>query len=361
MLFVYCCVCRPLPEHKTHAHTQNTKNTHPCTNATQDTLFEPGTFVAQSRHHNLIAFAVDASLMLKVLRSAAGAPVERLEAKLLQKAVPVPGQDEPEQRPFMSFTARVRVDALCVAGSVVVSRGGAERGRGICVHMCSFCAGANSKQQTNLNAAHTQHAPSPPPFQKQGSSVTIVQDLPISKPFVPSEIDRVAAAKAVRSYAPLYLDLLSGGARLPALIERLKAVGAVLALATCKVRGGVVVVARCWDVLVVMWAGSACLLLCLLAPPRRILPLELTCLRTFLPPAGCTAHKHIETQTHPNTQTQNGDLHLRVSATNVALGTQLQGLTVMPASEPRDDGGGDEDACCAAFDCLDCSCLASPL
>lgn len=66
--------------------------------------------------------------------------------------------------------------------------------------------------------------------------MSIVQDLPISKPFVPSEIDRVAAAKAIQAYSPLYLDLLSGGPRLQAVIERLKAIGTVLNLATCKVR-----------------------------------------------------------------------------------------------------------------------------
>lgn len=66
--------------------------------------------------------------------------------------------------------------------------------------------------------------------------VSIVQDLPISKPFVPSEIDRVAAAKAVQEYAPRYLDLLSGGPRLHSVIERIKSLGAVLNLATCNVR-----------------------------------------------------------------------------------------------------------------------------
>jgi len=67
--------------------------------------------------------------------------------------------------------------------------------------------------------------------------VSIVQDLPISKPFVPSEIDRVAQAKAVTAYAPLYLDLLSAGPRLQGVIERIKSIGAVLKLATCNVRG----------------------------------------------------------------------------------------------------------------------------
>ncbi|KIY96220.1 HUS1 checkpoint protein [Monoraphidium neglectum] len=165
----------------------------------KDVLFEPGTFNVQSRHHNLIAFSVDVGLLLKVLRSASGNDTERLEVKLVQKSVAMPGQEEPVQMPFMSFTAR-------------------------------------------------------------GTSVCIVQDLPISKPFTPSEIDRVAAAKSVTQYAPVYLDLSSGGPRLQAVIERLKSIGPVLRLGICK----------------------------------------------------------------------NGDLHIQVSATNVMLGAQLQGLSVMP-------------------------------
>ena len=84
----------------------------------------------------------------------------------------------------------------------------------------------------------------PPPAPRlQGSAVSIVQDLPISKPLVPSDIDRVAQAKAITTYAPLYLDLASGGDRLQAVIERMKPIGTVLRLVTCKVtraraRGG---------------------------------------------------------------------------------------------------------------------------
>ena len=62
--------------------------------------------------------------------------------------------------------------------------------------------------------------------------------MPISKPFVPSEIDRVAAAKSVTQYAPVYLDLGSGGPRLQPVIERLKSIGPVLLLAICKVGPG---------------------------------------------------------------------------------------------------------------------------
>lgn len=74
----------------------------------QDVLFEQGSFNVQSRHHNLIAFSLDVGLLLKVLRSASGADTERLEVKLAQKPVRVPGAEEPEMKPFMTFTARVR-------------------------------------------------------------------------------------------------------------------------------------------------------------------------------------------------------------------------------------------------------------
>lgn len=183
----------------------NTDGAHVCARMNTDVLFEAGSFTVVSRHHNFIAFSVDAALLLKVLRSASGNETERLEVKLAQKPVQIPGQDEPEQRPFMSFTA-------------------------------------------------------------VGNSVSIVQDLPISKPFTPSEIDRVANAKAVSQYSELYLDLLSAGPRLQSIIDRMKSIGAVLNLVTCK----------------------------------------------------------------------NGDLHVQVTATNVMLGAQLQGLIVVPATTTSD-------------------------
>ncbi|KAI8470282.1 MAG: DNA damage checkpoint protein [Monoraphidium minutum] len=162
------------PEQFCIVQTQvNSAGAHVCARINTDVLFEPGSFSVMSRHHNLIAFSADVGLLLKVLRSASGNDTERLEAKLVQKPVPVPGQDTPTQMPFMSFTAR-------------------------------------------------------------GASVCIVQDLPISKPFSPAEIDAVAAAKSVAAYAPLYLDLACGGPRLQAVIDRLRSIGPVLRLATCK-------------------------------------------------------------------------------------------------------------------------------
>ena len=83
------------------------QNRRPAARRLQDVLFEPGSFNVQSRHHNLIAFSLDVGLLLKVLRSASGNASDRLEVKLVQKSVRVPGQEEAEPRPFMSFTARV--------------------------------------------------------------------------------------------------------------------------------------------------------------------------------------------------------------------------------------------------------------
>jgi hypothetical protein len=45
----------------------------------------------------------------------------------------------------------------------------------------------------------------------QGTALSLVQDLPISKPCTPSEIDQLAAAKEVATLCPFYLDLKSAG------------------------------------------------------------------------------------------------------------------------------------------------------
>ena len=145
---------------------------------------------------------------------------------------------------------------------------------------------------------------------RQGTVVSIVQDLPISKPFVPSEIDRVAAAKAVVEYAPCYLDLLSGGPRLQSVIERIKSLGSVLTMATCNVGGAQT---GAWIPGHAHGNGTCVARGAQLAHPALK--------RSFAHPHRCKP------------SLQNGDLHVQVSATNVMLGAQLQGLTVVPASE----------------------------
>lgn len=76
----------------------------------QERLFQLSTFRVQSRHFNLIAFAVDVGLLLKVLRSASSSAqdAETLDVKLTQRNVAVPGTQETEAKPFLCFTSRVR-------------------------------------------------------------------------------------------------------------------------------------------------------------------------------------------------------------------------------------------------------------
>ncbi len=79
-----------------------------CAWTPQDVLFEPETFKVQSRHFNLIAFSLELALLLKVLRSAGANAADSLEARLTQKPVVVPGEAEPQSKPFLSFACRVR-------------------------------------------------------------------------------------------------------------------------------------------------------------------------------------------------------------------------------------------------------------
>lgn len=138
-----------------------------------DVLFQQNTLKLQSRHLNLIAFAVDVALLLKALRSAASNDAETVEVKLTQKAVIVPGSHDAENKPFLCFTAK-------------------------------------------------------------GTSLSLVQDLPIGKPCTPREIDDLVAARTVTSLCPFYLDLSSAGPRLTAVVDRLKALSSVVQTATCK-------------------------------------------------------------------------------------------------------------------------------
>lgn len=70
----------------------------------------------------------------------------------------------------------------------------------------------------------------------QGSSLALVQDLPVSKPYTAGEIDALVAAKDVAALCPWYVDLAPAGARLVGLCERLRALGPAAAVTICKVR-----------------------------------------------------------------------------------------------------------------------------
>lgn len=72
-------------------------------------LFESSRYTIQSRHHNLIGFAIDVALFVRVLRSAASHDAAHsLEVKLTTKDVPAgAGSTETVNKPFLCFMAKV--------------------------------------------------------------------------------------------------------------------------------------------------------------------------------------------------------------------------------------------------------------
>jgi hypothetical protein len=81
----------------------------------QERIFNTESFRVASRHFNLVAFAVDVGLLLKVLKSAVTNAPDTLDVKLTQCAVAVPGCEEVENKPFLCFTARVSIAATAAA------------------------------------------------------------------------------------------------------------------------------------------------------------------------------------------------------------------------------------------------------
>ncbi|KAG1670188.1 hypothetical protein FOA52_014964 [Chlamydomonas sp. UWO 241] len=113
-----------------------------------DVLFESTSYRCQSKHHNLIAFQVEVGLLLRVLRSASTNGADSLEVKLTQKNMA--GKEsvggERTTQPFLTFTGL-------------------------------------------------------------GDTMSIIQDVPISKPYSPSEIDQLCESKEVTTLCPYYVDL----------------------------------------------------------------------------------------------------------------------------------------------------------
>ncbi|KAF6255077.1 DNA damage checkpoint protein [Scenedesmus sp. NREL 46B-D3] len=142
---------------------------------TVERMFSTESFRVASRHFNLVAFAVDVGLLLKVLKSAVTNAPDTLDVKLTQCVVAVPGCEEVENKPFLCFTAR-------------------------------------------------------------GDGVSLVQELPIGKPCGSSDIDSLVAAKDVASLCPWYLDLASGSgsAGLARVVDRMRALSSSMQVALCK-------------------------------------------------------------------------------------------------------------------------------
>lgn len=70
---------------------------------------------------------------------------------------------------------------------------------------------------------------------QQGSALSLVQDLPISKPCTASEINSLVSMADVPALCPYYLDLMAIKPRLAAAVDRMKALSSVVHVALCKV------------------------------------------------------------------------------------------------------------------------------
>lgn len=69
----------------------------------------------------------------------------------------------------------------------------------------------------------------------QGSALSLVQDLPISKPLTASEINSLSGMVVLPSLCSFYSDLKGVQPRLAAAVDRMKALSGVVHVALCKV------------------------------------------------------------------------------------------------------------------------------
>jgi hypothetical protein len=67
--------------------------------------------------------------------------------------------------------------------------------------------------------------------------MSILQEMPISKPYSAEEIDHLVNLATTTSLAPYYVDVGPCSTTLLAMIDRMKSVSGTLMMATCKVRG----------------------------------------------------------------------------------------------------------------------------
>jgi len=89
----------------------NTDGPHVVSRFATSVLFDAHQYKCQSKHCNLIAFTVDAALLLRVLRSAGANNADTLEVRLTQRSMqgaPTPDTSAPPPppKPFLTFTGR---------------------------------------------------------------------------------------------------------------------------------------------------------------------------------------------------------------------------------------------------------------
>lgn len=72
----------------------------------QDATFEPNSLRLESKHHNLIAFQLDLALLSRVLRAAGANDADVLEVKLAMRNVASGPEGATHARPFLTFTSQ---------------------------------------------------------------------------------------------------------------------------------------------------------------------------------------------------------------------------------------------------------------
>ncbi|KAK9809651.1 hypothetical protein WJX73_000253 [Symbiochloris irregularis] len=139
----------------------------------KEVLFDA--YSCHSQCNNKVAFTIDITLMLRVLRSAHTNAADSVDMKLCMRTLP-------------SATPASAID-----GSPGVSK--------------PFLA-----------------------FSSKGNNMNMVQDMPVSKPMNRSEIEEQEKGKDLSEMCPFYLDLLPDILRLQALVDKLKGLSSTATL-----------------------------------------------------------------------------------------------------------------------------------
>ena len=72
----------------------------------QGVLFEPETYRTISKNHNLIAFAFEVPLLLRVLKAAGNNAADSLEVKLAMRTLAGGPTQQPVSRPYLTFASK---------------------------------------------------------------------------------------------------------------------------------------------------------------------------------------------------------------------------------------------------------------
>ncbi|CAG9467567.1 unnamed protein product [Pedinophyceae sp. YPF-701] len=132
-------------------------------------LFAEGTLVCSSKCNDYIAFSTDTAVLIRVLRNLHDNDCETIEMKLTNRATAVPNTSDTIRKPYLSFYGT-------------------------------------------------------------GVNVNVVQDVEISRPFKPGDVEALVDQINAGDLCDFYLDLLPEVSRLSVVLERLRSISPALSL-----------------------------------------------------------------------------------------------------------------------------------